>query len=177
MDDQNSIIKLLVDGISARLDVLSGQLKVYQPILDRVCTHSDNTITELNNIKNDIKNIAKLLDSTATDFYERTDVLLHNIEEIKKICSDNQKYIESNSTNITSLKVTLCDKDGIKEKIDLMHENIKPISRFMTFISKPFGFLIFIIGLILASITITNVTNNIINYYNNNNKSETPQQK
>ena len=80
MDDQNSIIKLLVDGISARLDVLSGQLKVYQPILDRVCTHSDNTITELNNIKNDIKNIAKLLDSTATDFYERTDVLLHNIE-------------------------------------------------------------------------------------------------
>ena len=58
-----------------------------------------------------------------------------------------------------------------------MHENIKPISRFMTFISKPFGFLIFIIGLILASITITNVTNNIINYYNNNNKSETPQQK
>ena len=66
---------------------------------------------------------------------------------------------------------------AIKEKIDLMHENIKPISRFMTFISKPFGFLIFIIGLILASITITNVTNNIINYYNNNNKSETPQQK
>lgn len=171
MEDQNSIIKLLVDRISTRLDVLDGQLKGYQPILERVGSQSDNTLNELHNIKNDLNNISKLLDTTTGDFYERTTELLNISHNIQKFYDLYKEAIQNNYDNIKTLKEEMCDKDGLKDKILAIHDNIQPISKFMSWIGKPVGFLIFIVGLIIASITITNFFNSITEHWNQAHKN------
>jgi len=164
MEEINPIIKLLVDSLISSVNDLSQKISNYKPILDRIGTQSDAEILSITKIISNCEQLTKLLETTAGDFYKRTDVftsefkdLKTKIEDLSSELNELKKSIDDVSSKIDAVESNLKKSIGIiSVKIDTTQTEIKPVSKIISYLSKPFGFLTFIIGLIIASITINN---------------------
>lgn len=187
-NQQSTTVKILVDVLSASLQNLSEKINSIQPVLNNVSSSLDKQITEINKIVFDTQSISKLLDTSVSDFYDRTNKILENLNLIKMKMEDlsqiddtiekcnveSKKFIEQLNSVISNLN----------NSIDSLKVEIKPVIKLSNWITKPIGIIIFIIGLIFASITIINGVNSIVEYFhttsqiiNNQNRVENASNK
>lgn len=169
-DNQNSsVVKVLVDVLSASLQNLSEKINSIQPILSNVNSNIDKQITEINKILFDTQSISKSLDTSISDFYTRTNAISENlniiktkIDELSRIDSTIEKInVEfkkfSDELNNTLIQVNCSISDLKKE--------VQPVIKLASWITTPIGIIIFIIGLIFASITIVNGVRSVVEYF------------
>ena len=168
-NQHSTTVKILVDVLSASLQNLSEKINSINPILSNVNNNLDKQITEINKIVFDTQSISKLLNTAVSDFYDRTNSLTENINLIKlkieslsqidstieKCKNDSQKFIDELNTTI----------NDVKESISNLKSEIKPVIRLSNWITTPIGIIIFIVGLIFASITIINGVKTVTEYF------------
>lgn len=204
MDENNnsSAIRLLVDALSTTLKNLSDKISSFQPILSQINNNTDSGYKEIDRILHDLEKLETTFNSLCEDFYDRTDLIIKNVETFNNKfehmvdsidnLTDNLTELFAEKTNVINetfqektieLGNMLTDKTqklsntlntltsnsqnataGLVSKMNDVLKSVKPIGRVITFITKPIGFLIFVIGLVIASITITNCVSNITEY-------------
>ena len=173
-DNQNSsVVKVLVDVLSASLQNLSEKINSIQPILSNVNSNIDKQITEINKILFDTQSISKSLDTSISDFYTRTNAISENlnniktkIEELSRIDSAIDSTIEKFNVEFTKftdeLNNALIQVNG---SISELKKEIQPVIKLANWITTPIGIIIFIVGLIFASITIVNGVRSVVEYF------------
>lgn len=149
-DNQNSTIRILVDALTKSLNELSQKITNYKPVLDRIGTQTDAEFIEIKDIINHSQNIIKNLDILTGSFFERSDTIIRQLNDV--------------NTKIDTAIKTLDETNKIILETD---KNVKPIGKFTSFISKPMGFIVFIIGMIIASYTISTCWSTAIEYFYN----------
>jgi len=154
-DNQNSTIRILVDALTKSLNELSQKITNYKPVLDRIGTQTDAEFLEIKDIINQTQNITKNLDIVIKSWFERSDTIIKDINELSKTITDLDKKVDKAILTLEQTNTIILDTD----------KNVKPIGKFATFISKPMGLLVFIIGLFVASYTITTCWNNAVEYF------------
>ena len=183
-DNQNSsVVKVLVDVLSASLQNLSEKINSIQPILSNVNSNIDKQITEINKILFDTQSISKSLDTSIADFYTRTNAISENlnnikikIEELSRIDSTIEKFnVEfkkfTDELNNTLIQVNFSISELKKEiqpvncSISELKKEIQPVIKLANWITTPIGIIIFIVGLIFASITIVNGVRSVVEYF------------
>lgn len=132
-------------------------------------------------IENVVNSVDGLTDELGGVFIEKTDDLneLFNkkTKELGDMLETETEKLHNNLNNSLDLKtknlandlekLTKQSQQTTKDlvlKMNDIQKNIKPIGKFVTFVSKPYGFLVFIIGMIIASITITNCISGLTDY-------------
>ena len=158
-DNQNSTIRILVDALTKSLNELSQRITNYKPVLDRIGTQTDAEFIEIKDIINHSQNIIKNLDILTGSFFERSDTIIKQLSDI--------------NTKIDDAIKTLDETNKIILETD---KNVKPIGKFTAFISKPMGFIIFIIGMIIASYTISTCWTTAMEYFYSVKNNVTSQQ-
>ena len=169
-DNQNSsAVKVLVDVLSASLQNLSEKINSIQPILNNVNSNVDKQFTEINKILFDTQSISKSLDTSVSDFYTRTNTIIENLNYIKtkldklseidntieKCNIESKKFIDELNNALSQANCSISD----------LKTEIKPVIKLAKWITTPVGIIIFIIGLIFASITIINGVRAITEYF------------
>ena len=158
-DNQNSTIRILVDALTKSLNELSQKITNYKPVLDRIGTQTDAEFIEIKDIINHSQNIIKNLDILTGSFFERSDTIIKQLNDL--------------DTKISTAIKTLDETNKIILETD---KNVKPIGKFTSFISKPMGFIVFIIGMFVASYTITTCWKTAVDYFHNVKETVTSQQ-
>ena len=158
-DNQNSTIRILVDALTKSLNELSQRITNYKPVLDRIGTQTDAEFIEIKDIINHSQNIIKNLDILTGSFFERSDTIIKQLNDI--------------NTKIDDAIKTLDETNKIILETD---KNVKPIGKFTAFISKPMGFIIFVIGMIIASYTISTCWTTAMEYFYSVKNNVTSQQ-
>ena len=180
-DNQNSsTVKVLVDVLSASLQNLSEKINNIQPVLNNANTNLDKQFTEINKILFDTQSISKLLDTSISDFYNKFNAIVENLNLIKtkldslsqldntleKCKIESKEFIKDLNNSISKLNTSLSSSvSGINTSISNLKTEIHPVIKLSNWITKPIGILIFIIGLIFASMTIINGIKTITEYF------------
>ena len=147
-DNQNSTIRILVDALTKSLNELSQKITNYKPVLDRIGTQTDAEFLEVKDVINQSQNLIKNIDVLTGSFFERSDIIIKQLSDL--------------DIKISSAIKTLDETNKIILETD---KNVKPIGKFTAFISKPMGFIIFVIGMIIASYTISTCWTTAMEYF------------
>lgn len=169
-DNQNSsTVKILVDVLSASLQNLSEKINNIQPVLNNVSNNLDKQITAINKIVFDTQSISKLLDTSVSDFYDRTNKITENLSLIKtklealsQIDTTIEKCNTESKSFVTEIKSVI---SNLNKSIENLKSEVKPVIKLSNWITKPIGIIIFIIGMIFASITIINGVRSVVEYF------------
>lgn len=189
----SSVIKLLVDAVSDKLQNLSEKINVYIPILNQISKTTDNGLAEINKILFETQSLTKTLSGTLSDFYDRTDSILRKTESmLEKVNSMNETIRNAEITDahedikdgiyevvntLDSSKIKTIHSDIMKELSEIKtlaiqsNNSVEPISKFSKMVSKPVGLLVFVISLIIASYTITNCVSKFVEYVGDSHKN------
>lgn len=151
MDDQQSaIIKQLVDSLTTSLSQIVIKLESVHPVLNRIeeDIHLKNSIDldrmkmfdslfqTVKEIKHDSEKLSGILNSMG-DFSKEFDKINKSLDDLKSICLKNREQVIA---------------EGIQssKNINEINDGLKPITKFTALISKPIGFVIFLIGVFAA---------------------------
>lgn len=166
MDDQQSaIIKQLVDSLTTSLSQIVIKLESIHPVLNRI----EEDIHAKNNIDLERLKYFDSLFKTIKDVQEDTDKIDRILSIIGEVVSELAKVHYHQDSIITpdmkkfhetldELK-TLSRKNGdciitkhneLLTSINEMIDKLKPITKFINLISKPVGFIVFLLGTLLA---------------------------
>jgi methyl-accepting chemotaxis protein len=150
-------------------------IKNIEKTFDALCKdfydRTDSIIRNIDVSHNKIENVVSEFDKATIKvnelFKERSDDISQLLSQKTSILNDSLDEKTKELVNvITTLNSSIqtSTKDLIS-KINDVSKNVRPVSKFFNYISKPIGLLIFIFSLLIASVTITNVTSATMSYF------------
>jgi len=169
MDDQSIVIKQLVDSLTTSLSQIVIKLESINPVLKRIEEDNhvknqididriksfENLFSMIKEIQHDSTQISKIV--SCLDDVGRTLTALNAFHD-KSVTKDFETLQENFTTLIELIKTQHSDRvkdlTNLYDKIEEVNGKITPISKFIAIISKPLGFVIFIIGVFLALETV-----------------------